>query len=712
MAGRGKWLSNEEIIDMMNRSGALSVVDSSDSEDVDDVQPQIESDCINNIEIDELYDSDVDEEYVPLMESASSDEFDGDDAPPRKKKRKIYTSTPIKSRAPASTSAAAPASTSAAAPASTSAAAPASTSAAAPASTSAAAPASTSAAAPASTSAAAPASTSADAPASTSSAASASGGRRGKRRQVADAPPVVDFNKTTISSRNFRWSCQPCCPANMSTPRSASISFGSVACKSHLGLPYLAATSSMRFLSRRQVQEIVAWTNKRIELVAARMASQGATYSATEPNEILALLGVLIVAGQQRDNHLSLVEMWSTMSGCPMYRAAMSKGRFEFLISCLRFDNPETRDERKRQDKFAPVRKVWDEFIENCGRLYVPHENLTVDEQLLGFRGKCPFRMYIPNKPAKYGIKLVIICDSETKYLLGAIPYLGKQGTRPRDGVNLGHYFTKELTRPYHGTNRNVTTDNWFTSVPLVADLLNNCGMTLVGTVRANKAEIPHEMKAKETRQHGSSAFLFTKEMTLVSYMAHTSRTKKKIVLLLSSQHTQPTIASSGKPEIIEFYNATKGGVDTFDQMCATSSCSRKTRRWSLCLWYGILNTACINAFIISCENRARTGISIPKRRSFMMNMGRTLITPWAQSCLASPVLSRQLHTLITTVCGLPSLGHAAGSPGTSFADSRSPLVRCSDCPSRSDRKTNHHCTKCAKPKCPRHLYPSCGDCV
>ena len=100
----------------------------------------------------------------------------------------------------------------------------------------------------------------------------------------------------------------------------------------------------------------------------------------------------------------------------------------------------------------------------------------------------------------------------------------------------------------------------------------------------------------------------------------------------MSSQHTQPTIAPSGKPDIIEFYNGTKGGVDTFDQMCATSSCSRKTRRWPLCVWYGILNAACINAFIISCENCEKTGSSIPKRRAFMMDVGRELISPWAQS--------------------------------------------------------------------------------
>ena len=126
--------------------------------------------------------------------------------------------------------------------------------------------------------------------------------------------------------------------------------------------------------------------------------------------------------------------------------------------------------------------------------------------------------MYIPNKPAKYGLKLVLINDCDSKYLLGGIPYLGKQDTEEKGSLSLGHYFTLELTKPYHGTQQNVTTDNWFTSVFLVNDLLNNCGMTLLGTVRTNKKEMPQEMKEKARREQGSSAFLHIKEMTLVSY--------------------------------------------------------------------------------------------------------------------------------------------------------------------------------------------------
>ena len=58
----------------------------------------------------------------------------------------------------------------------------------------------------------------------------------------------------------------------------------------------------------------------------------------------------------------------------------------------------------------------------------------------------------------------------------------------------------------------------------------------------------------------------------MVSHVAKTSRTKKKTVLLLSSQHTQPDLEESGKPEITEFFNFTKGGADTFDEMCVGTS--------------------------------------------------------------------------------------------------------------------------------------------
>lgn len=195
-------------------------------------------------------------------------------------------------------------------------------------------------------------------------------------------------------------------------------------------------------------------------------------------------------------------------------------------------------------------------------------------------------------------------------------------------------------------------------------------------------------------------SFLFTKELTLVSFLPNTA-SKKKLVLLLSFMHTQPSIGPTRKPEVIEFYNQTKGGVDTFDQMCAHYGCGRKTKRWALCVFYGMMNAGVINSWIIHKENAMKRGDNQMKRRQYMQALALALIKPWAEQRLPSSNLSRQLRILICSVCDIPTPGTPAGD--TVAAESRGPLVRCADCPTGSDRKTQHRCHVCCRPVCPRH---------
>lgn len=93
----------------------------------------------------------------------------------------------------------------------------------------------------------------------------------------------------------------------------------------------------------------------------------------------------------------------------------MSKARYSFLASCLRFDD---KSSRNSEDKFAPIRQIWEMLMNNFHRYYEPHLECTVDEQLLSFRGRCAFRMYIKSKPDKYGIKIITLNDAHTSYLV------------------------------------------------------------------------------------------------------------------------------------------------------------------------------------------------------------------------------------------------------------------------------------------------------
>ncbi|GFS02519.1 PiggyBac transposable element-derived protein 4 [Elysia marginata] len=89
----------------------------------------------------------------------------------------------------------------------------------------------------------------------------------------------------------------------------------------------------------------------------------------------------------------------------------MSYNRCFQLLNLLRFDNKDTRPQRRETDKLAPRIELLNLHLSNLQRYYVPGANLTVDEQLIPFRGRCPIIQYIPSKPAKYGLKLFWICN-------------------------------------------------------------------------------------------------------------------------------------------------------------------------------------------------------------------------------------------------------------------------------------------------------------
>ena len=57
------------------------------------------------------------------------------------------------------------------------------------------------------------------------------------------------------------------------------------------------------------------------------------------------------------------------------------------------------------------------------------------------------------------------------------------------------------------------------------------------------------------------------------------------------------------KPEMLIFYNATKGGVVTVDQMSSLYNFTRNTRRWPLVIFYSLLCIAGTNGVIIYCKN-------------------------------------------------------------------------------------------------------------
>ena len=71
---------------------------------------------------------------------------------------------------------------------------------------------------------------------------------------------------------------------------------------------------------------------------------------------------------------------------------------------------------------------------------------------------------------------------------------------------------------------------------------------------------------------------------------------------MFSTMHSFPEIASNSgekKPEVILYYNSTKSGVDILDRMVRTYICKKITGRWSVALFYNMIDVSAVNAYIV-----------------------------------------------------------------------------------------------------------------
>lgn len=398
----------------------------------------------------------------------------------------------------------------------------------------------------------------------------------------------------------------------------------------------------------------------------------------------------------------------------------MSLKRFKTINQCIRFDDKEERAEARFRDKLAPIRKVYDKWLNRVKMCYTPGRTVTVDEQLLPFRGRCPFTQYIPSQPHKYGIKLWMACDAATYYAWNVEIYIGRDRNCAPE-VNQGERVVLSLTEGL--ACRNITCDNFFTSYHLAEELQKRKN-TIVGTIRKNRKEIPPILLQMKNKPNFHSEFVFEPNVrcTMVSYVPR----KNRFVTLLSTMHTTKEVDDTTpalKPEIINFYNSTKGGVDTMDKLVGTYRCKRKVERWPLAVFCNLLDISAVNAFVIFTSlnptwNYARRKY---RRRLFLKELEKSLVyghiahrecRPRTQSAL-SVVNTIQDNPSVGSVHSVASACNLPNSEKLTHASPTRKRARCFKCVyNTSGNLYSSRCDKCKKHVCKMHYFSLCDDCV
>jgi len=416
--------------------------------------------------------------------------------------------------------------------------------------------------------------------------------------------------------------------------------------------------------------------------------------------ELKAFIGLLYYAGLTKKNNVSIQKYFSAHS-LPLLQT-IPCNRLKSVFKYLMFDDKTTRDECIKSDSFTHVREIWNLFIRNCIQYYEPGYNVTIDEQIFSFQGKCSTGMSMSSNRDKRGLKFVTMNDSETFYMINAIPYISNVETESLE--SLPSYYVKKISEPIHNTYRNITCSNWFTSVPIVDNMREKFSLTMVGSLRRDNPDIPPMFKGVLAKEEYHIAYHNNK--TLMSY-----KPKNDKIILLSSLHSDGEVNKiENKPEIVLYYNKTIRASDIFDQLCHEYTVSRVTRRWSIQFFYNMLNQAAVNSFVLYTLNADNQVIT---RDEFLLDLSMALIKPYIIKLLSF----HNLH--ISVQCRLKSFFDEQDLPGDDPRNLRLDISNrvsicwtCCFCPISKRKTTSFKCLKCNNSMCYIHKASICQSCA
>lgn len=216
---------------------------------------------------------------------------------------------------------------------------------------------------------------------------------------------------------------------------------------------------------------------------------------------------------------------------------------------------------------------------------------------------------------------------------------------------------------------------------------------------------------------------------------------KNRFVTLLSTYHQHIRIDPNDperKPNIIHFYNDTKGGVDVVDKLVAAFRCKRKINRWPVALFCNILDVSASNAFIIFNDIFPEWKIekACRRRRLFLIDLGKALVNPHIierqrlptgqnarakanmvrQIAAAWPVLAERHANVVAINVERPATEELWGRPQLPARMVHEPTTkkkgRCGCCPYNvNGTKFAIQCDRCGKCTCLAHRYTICENC-
>lgn len=375
----------------------------------------------------------------------------------------------------------------------------------------------------------------------------------------------------------------------------------------------------LKFWDDAIMDMIVAETNRYAEAHQAGVtqAARSTRWKPTNRAELYTFFGLMMHQGL---NPLTVEkEYWvsqSFVTAMPNWRTVISYDRWILLKKFLHFADNSKRPESLSTEgrKLFKIQPIVDHLNSKFQTLYLPNQNIALDESLLKWHGHLSFIQKIATKAAKAGIKSYELCESQTGYLWKFSIYAGKDShsaevldsqpggsTEAEAPQGVTAKIVYDLASGLFNKGYTIVMDNFYNS-PLLARCLKLNGMDCYGTLRLNRDSVPESLKStkKTSLKTGNIIHSNSGDVCVIVWK------DVGLVNMLSTYHS-PTVgmaekygSSKYKPTIVLDYNASMGGVDMKDALLAGFPLERKRNQiWYKKLFKRLLNASILNAYVI-----------------------------------------------------------------------------------------------------------------
>ena len=273
---------------------------------------------------------------------------------------------------------------------------------------------------------------------------------------------------------------------------------------------------------------IVENTNKYAQKMSSMQLTTFCLYRNWRPVTRAEMKGFLVIILNMGIIQLGdLKDYWSTdnTTNLPFFRSVFSCDRFFQIFGALHVGEIDSTTKRGKIQPFL------DKICPTFEAAFTPGRQISIDESVITFKGRVSFRQYLKGKPNPWGIKAFVLADSKTGYMNRLRIYYGKETQLIDRPLPHTVKVVMTLAEPFHNQGYDLYLDRFYGS-PLLATELTKVGITVTGTVQANRKGLPKDITAKRKEPTGTVRAARSGNMLALSWV------DKRKVLMLSTKHS------------------------------------------------------------------------------------------------------------------------------------------------------------------------------